>query len=464
MFISRPPALARKTQKRLVAASEALAGLRRVRTLDDFVYYVEEEDPISRLVSPVVVELRNRAERTLRSHDVHVGRSIVEGAMFDLVRAGSSDPLGDFYSLVEGRGFHEFGFVLYPLHSFGVLHEEPAFFGEQAPDEVVFPDNGVAITPQLNSAESAVAWLRRIAPQIGVTSKIPADVLFNHLRNPVLDWVTSNPLMVIRVRSYSAGQYENQNAYADKLALGTALVMMAAALTDPRADVHSAVSSTARVNNFETLDIRHYLVFENAGTRRKLEIRRVPMNLAPQTLAQLSDLAVDLDPQSWRPERVHAAIRRLSRAVALFEPFRARYLSDGSGDARTRVARKIFDSVFWFRRSCNSIADPREAVVAQAVAFEVLLTDSNVSLDVILEKLEAALAGQRHVAALLDEVDSLFEARNEAVHAGAMMRRPDLALARRAYVGAFMHIAERLGAVPLETSSPIADMLEAEPC
>lgn len=437
--------------------------MRRVRTLDDFVYYVEEDDPISRLVSPVVMELRNRAERTLRSHDVHVGRTIVEGAMFDLVRAGSSDPLGDFYSLVEHHGFHEFGFVLYPLHSFGVLHEEPAFFRDRAPDEVVFPDNGLAVTPQLNSAESAIAWLRRIAPRIGVTSKIPADMLFNHLRNPVLDWVSSNPLMVIRVRSYSAGQYENQEAYADKLALGTALVMMASVLTDPRSDVHSAVSSTARVNNFETLDIRHYLVFENAGTRRKLEIRRVPMNLAPQMLAQLSDLAVDVDPQSWRPKRVDAAIRRLSRAVALYEPFRARHLLTGGRDARTRVARKIFDSVFWFRRSFNSIADPREAVVALAVAFEVLLTDSNVSRDGLLEKLEAALAGQRHVQTLLDEVDSLFEARNQAVHAGAMTTRSDLALARRAYVGAFMHIAERLDAVPPESSRPMAGILRAQP-
>lgn len=274
--------------------------------------------------------------------------------------------------------------------------------------------------------------------------------------------LTDNPLMLIRVRSFSGGQYENQRAFTDKLALGTALVMMASVLTDPREGTRAAVMSSARMNNFETRDINHYLVFENAGRRRRLQIRRVPMNLSPQVLAQLSDLAVDLDPESWATPRVTPQIDQLSRAFASFEPFHARHGWQREG-ARGRVARKLFDSIFWFRRSFNSVADVREAVVALAVAFETVLTDSYGSTDVFHAKVERALSDAPRAAELGEEVRHLFRARGQAVHLGGITEGPDLRLARRAYVRCFIHVAERLHAAPRESSAPIAVILAAPP-
>jgi hypothetical protein len=456
--------LSGRVRGQVEAAHAGLSGLRGAKTLDAFVFNHADNERIYGQVEAVIVELRNRLNRILAAHDVHIGQSILEEGLYDLLRSGSDDPVNELLEAVEQHQLHEPGFVLYPLHSFGVAWDGLRM-SSAAPSEVIFETNGIAVTPQLNDTDAVRGFLGRSAEQLGIDAAIPAMSFAGHARHPVLKWIRANPLMMIRVRSFSGGQYENQGAYAFKLALGAALVMMASVLTDrhhrtPR----MLASSTSRVNNFQTLDIRHYLVFENAGVSGKLTIRRVPMNLAPQTLAQLSDLDVTLDPEAWQADSAHEQLRRLSRASATFERFHTRNVGGlRCANARTRVARKLFDSLFWFRRSFNSIGDRREAVVSQAVAFESLLTDSYGNTSVLHGKVAQCLAQCADAAAMGAAVEQLFVGRGETVHKGSLDTAVDMLLTRRAYVNCFMHLVERLHAAPEDSPAPIAAILLAQP-
>jgi hypothetical protein len=437
--------------------------LRRAKTLDAFVFNYADDQRVYGQVEAVILELRNRLNRILAAHDVHIGQSILEEGLYDLLRSGSPDPVNDLLEAVEEHQLHEPGFVLYPLHSFGVVWDGLRM-QSAPPSEVVFDTNGIAVTPQLNDPEAVIGFLRRSAEQLGILSGIPGMSFAEHARHPVLKWIGTNPLMMIRVRSFSGGQYENQSAYAFKLALGTALVMMASVLTDPRHRTSRMLaSSTSRVNNFQTLDIRHYLVFENAGVSKRLKIRRVPMNLSAQTLAQLSDLDVDLDPEAWQSDAAREQLRRLSEAVATFERFHTRNVGGlRVAKARTRVARKLFDSLFWFRRSFNSTGDRREAVVSQAVAFESLLTDSYGNTSVIHERVAQCVAANADAAVMREAVEHLFVGRGEAVHKGSLETAVDMLIARRAYVHCFVHLVERLHAAPEQSAAPVAAVLAAD--
>ena len=66
------------------------------------------------------------------------------------------------------------------------------------------------------------------------------------------------------------------------------------------------------VNNFQTLDIKHYVVlFAHPKNRAVLIGDCVPMHLNPAALAEVSQLGFDLDPRYWR--------RRSTDANRIFE-------------------------------------------------------------------------------------------------------------------------------------------------
>jgi hypothetical protein len=277
--------------------------------------------------------------------------------------------------------------------------------------------------------------------------------------HPALKWVMKNPLIVLRIRTLTGTVYENQSTYLRKLSLATCQIMMCSTVAAARANAPKPITSTSRVNNYETLDINHYLVFETTGPEKYLELLRVPRNVGVKELAQLSDLAVELDVKAWEDSSIVEPLQEVGVSIGKLDQYQRTHVVPGRKlDARGRLAEKLAHALFWFRRSFNSSHDIREAIVSLAVAFEALLSDGFAQgvTNKILERAATCIGNLPEAITENKALRDLFDARGSIVHQGSTSDDVDLLIARRAFVRSFVWITERLDSVPSKSDSPLA--------
>ncbi|WP_457578837.1 hypothetical protein [Ensifer adhaerens] len=428
-------------------------------SLQEFVYDTPEDSKDYQLVSSTISSVATIIKRYLQSHDMYVGTSLIEEEVFDLVRAGADDPVLDFLKLIEVRQLHGAGFLLFPVHSYGVLgHGIGSVFVDTVP-HLIIPESGLALTPQLNTFEKVGAFLQNAVEHLGIGGKLNLDDLRKMCVHPALKWVMKNPLLVLRIRTLTGTVYENQSTYLRKLSLATCQIMMCSTVAAARANAPKPITSTSRVNNYETLDINHYLVFENTGPEEYLELLRVPRNVGVKELAQLSDLAVELDVTAWEDSSIVEPLQEVGVSIGKLDQYQRTHVVPGRKlDARGRLAEKLAHALFWFRRSFNSSHDIREAIVSLAVAFEALLSDGYAQgvTNKILERAATCIGNLPEAITENKALRDLFDARGSIVHQGSTSDDVDMLIARRAFVRSFVWITERLDAVPSKSDSPLA--------
>ena len=339
-------------------------------------------------------------------------------------------------------------------------------------------DAGLAITAQTNDVEQTIDFLNNAKNMFGIRHCIPIDTLKHFTRSRSLNWLSRNQLLAIRIRSFRGSYYENQFIYILKLRLYSAMIMMLSALEgssytnklmrgDSVSDDVMKHGSSVKVNNLQTLDIKHYLVFETPiGRKKELSIDCVPINVSRLELAQLSDLNVQIDPRYWTKTKAKNRLTELYKAISKIERGYLDHVILGNKKTiHTRVFRKLLISIEAFRRSFSAGVKLSEAVVFLSIAFESLLIDSY-SRGVIKRlhrRVKLSLRGIRGTRRLQSSVVELYECRGAIVHTGSADRFPELAEAQRAYVLCFQHVVSCLPSLPNEstspTGSPIGDIL-----
>ena len=215
------------------------------------------------------------------------------------------------------------------------------------------------------------------------------------------------------------------------------------------------------MNNFQTLDIRHYMVLYNAPARRhELYGDFVPIHLSVPALAEISDLGIEFDPRHWRrriklAERIHTAV----------DAVHSGYLRHSFGAEKDcvygRVHRKLFEALAFFRRSFRRSDKDWSAIVSLAVAFEMLLTDGyarNIRQR-LLRRIRKLLRGVDGSRKYTKAVGDLYEARGAIVHTGTTERVVDMQHARRAFVHAFVAIVEALPRLSRTSQAPIKELV-----
>jgi Apea-like HEPN len=406
--------------------------------------------------------VKNQILRVLRTHDLFIGPSVIEDLLFSAVRdLSESLPVRAVLKIIQDNGIHKPGLVIYPLHSFGVAGVGILeTLGKQRFD-LIIPYAGLAVRAQTNSLKRTIQFFAEAATQFRIARSIPTDSLKHNERIPILRWLTHNPLLVLRVRTFSAGYYENQAFIVIKLKMATSLIFMLSALESGLAHKGHGWTGTRSVNNFQTLDIKHYLVFEpRPRSAKAFESRRVPMNVSPTELAELTAVPVDITPGSWM--RRKRFVRRICSTLANVEDGYLRaFLHPNDNSASCRTYRKLFSALAYFRRSFRLTSDVGEAYVNLAVAFEVLLTDSYAKgVDPrIQRRLRRALKGTQGCRALNSAAAKLYQARSEIVHTGRTDLHVDLQLVRQAFIHALAYIVDRVGTLSLTAKNPVEMIL-----
>ena len=454
------------------AAGQSLAFLKarqhEVAAYKDFDWFVDrDEDPNpkrGKAIEHHITALRAALAAALWKRQIFLGIDVIDRLIFDVVHHNATQILADFFSALFHHGVPAPGLVVYPLHSFGVLGFGLFTFLTKTRPDFIIKDAHLAMTPQTNDNDASADFLDRAARELGLTRTIDRNDLQHYIRSRPLKWFKSNPLLVVALSTTTSGYYENQFIFMLKLRLSTALIMMLGVVGDQTdADERYRGFSTARTNNWQTLDIKHYLVFEpSLRDKTKLEGRAVPMNAARIKLAELSDLNADIDPVAWSSKR---AIKKLDPILGALQAIEAGYLEHHVlGDRKTlkaNIYRKFLDSVDYFRRSMSADADERHSAVSLAIAFETLLMDEYAGgvTRRLHGRVKLCLKGVKGVRKMRKAVEDLFRARGAVVHSGRTDLQVDLLTARRAYVACLIAVTGKLGALPNKGERAIGRML-----
>lgn len=408
-----------------------------------------------------VSRLRAEVVRVLWPQQMFLSVNTIEQILFLSIKANPSNPLQEFARIVFVNGLHHPGFVLYPLHSFGFLGGGLFSLMRKARNPTIdLSSQGISLTAQTNSLERSEAFLERTRNRLGIGHAIPSDLLEHFYKSRDLRWYTNNPLLAVRISSYTSGYHENQRILEMKLRVSATLIAMMSVL-GKRVDQQGAQTfSTRRANNWQTLDIRHYLLFQARPRRKELTIDCTPMHLNQVEMAELSDLGTDIDPSAWGAGK-KVQLQWLQEALGALERGYLKHCLIGSNDQiRRRLFRKLMTSINYFRRSLRATTYEPENVVALAISFETLLTDQFVrgGTAVLLNRVSTCLKGVRGSVAMKKAVSELFECRGAIVHAGASDAPPSLWLSRRAYVYAFREVVRRLEAATALSADPVSGM------
>jgi len=322
------------------------------------------------------------------------------------------------------------------------------------------PGYGLIVSPQTNSFERTISFLEASASILGVKKTLPIDLIEHWIRSRPTKWLEKNPLMVLRVHSFPGGYYENQFFLIYKLKIATTLLMMLNAFQTFESSKEGRLFNTSRVNNWETLDIHHYILFFPKPRSKRLSGDCIPMNSGKATLADLSCVPVDVDPIFWRRRMPWA-----ENLIAALDHVGKNYLKYSIGkpknNVKSRVYRKFFRSLEFYRKSNRITDDEGESAVYLAIAFEILLTD-NYGFGVtgtIIDRVSILLKGIKGNRKLKAAVDELYKVRGQYVHAGTASDSLCLKTAQVAYINTFLSLSSKLEELPNKHDEPVRRLI-----
>ena len=407
-------------------------------------------------------QLRVVLSRALHARGIFIGWTVLDELLFDELRTGSTSPLLGALERIRDARMTRPGLMIFPLHSFGILGVGLVHAFTDQRISVMSPDWGAAVTPQTNSFERTLAFLERSRREFGVQQRLPRDLLEHWRRSRPTGWLESNPLMAVRAVNLRGFYYDNEPLLLARLRAVTALLGMLAALQPDEASRSETLFSSRQLNNWQTLDIHHYIVLYNTYRRRgDLTGDCVPIHAARTAVVDASELNIDLDARFWSARRKSLADTTYDAVDRVYRGYLAHGRNYGSNDARARVYRKLFDSMGYFKQSFSRAEHDWRAIVSLATAWEMLLTDSYA--DGVSKRLprraRLLLRGVRGTTRFQQAVRDTYSARSEIVHGGARRTEPDLHAARSAYVYCFLEIARRLPNLHQNSTAPLSDLI-----
>jgi len=433
--------------------------------VDDLALEAYEDDVPDRKLSRKQAEalvhhltaIRSAVGRVLWTRQLFIGYSVLDELILGAAKRGDPDgPVLAVFRVIVDRGLYHPGLVVYPLHSFGVLSAGLVHALSRAHISLLSNEFGFAVTPQTNSTDKTIAFLNEAREELGVRKAVPDELLHHWERSRPARWMSRNPLLVARVSTVPGGYYESQFLLVGRLRVITTFLAMLATLQGDESKHAEVLFSSANVNNFETLDIKHYMVLSDVPLNGdELDGQFVPMNASPLTLAELSDLPIEFHPDHWI-ENLAEARRVFDALDEVYKQQLARGFGPESETKDARVYRKLSRALLYFHRSFSKRQEGWQSVVSLAIAFETLVTDSY-SPGVhnrVVRRVRLLLAANPEREALEGAVDLMYSARGRLMHGGEIDEPKTLIQPRRAFVAAFVSMVGRL---PMRLASAPAD-------
>jgi hypothetical protein len=140
-------------------------------------------------------EVRSRFANELWSRELFLGISVIDDLLFSaFAHTNEANPIQHALEIIRDSGVLEPGFVVYPLHSLGVLGA--GLLRRSTRLQFHVPDYGLVVTPQTNSFKRTVSFLENAAGTLGVRKEIPRDLIEHWTRSRPTKWLERNPILL----------------------------------------------------------------------------------------------------------------------------------------------------------------------------------------------------------------------------------------------------------------------------
>lgn len=321
--------------------------------------------------------------------------------------------------------------VVFPLNAFGFQDAGLPLFFHKA--NLLFETKDLVLFPQQNGMENLKKSLNLAKEHFRMKSIPFEEELIDHFyRSRSLKWLIRNPLLTLKVAFSSSSHYENQYFLVRHLEKNASKLFLINTLLQQNA-LPSTYNgfSTRNINNFETRDIKHYLVFSRNG--RLLSPACIPIQGKLSNYLELSQLNFDLPLLPSQPGLFNEITDILDTCYSesLGEP-------TGNKDYKWDFYDRMRRSLAFFVKSYQSRYRADE-ILFLGIAFEMLYADKNKSnvtqtLGLNLTSLFPNLEDM-----IYRDVASLYHARSGVAHEG-MERETDLATGRTLYLNALLRL------------------------
>lgn len=425
---------------------------------------VAYEDPSSAAARYAwhIFQIRVVLSSALQTRGIFIGWTVLDELFLDELRKGTPRPLLGVLERIRDARMTRPGLMIFPLHSFGILAAGLVHAYTDQRISVMSPSWGVALSPQTNSFERTLAFLERSRLEFGVQQRLPEDLLKHWLDSRPTEWLEANPLLVVRTINVPGYYYDNEPLLLARLRAVTSLMAMLAALQPDEASRSETLFSSRQLNNWQTLDIHHYIVLYNTYRRGgELTGDCVPIHAARTAVVDASELNIDLDARFWSRRRERTANTVRDAVENVYTGYLAHGRNYHVHDARARVYRKLFDALGYYKQSFSRSDDDWRATVSLATAWEMMLTDRYATgVTARLERrTKLLLKGVTGTTKYQQAVRDTYSARSEIVHEGALQTQADLHAARAAYVHCFVEIVRRMSNLNPSSTTPLSDLI-----
>jgi hypothetical protein len=417
--------------------------------------YDDPPDATARAIAVHLLAVRNALAEELWSREVFIGIEVLDELLFHAVKDNTAaDPLVAALEFLRDRRVTRPGLVLFPLHSIGVLQAGLLRAGRVEQAQYIHPRWGIALSPQNNTLDYTLAFVERARRAFAVRKPIDPEDLRHWLRSRA-KWLEINPILAIRITTQRGSYYDTESVVLSRVRAATAQLAMISVFQDPNPARPALIFSSSRTNNWETLDIRHYVVFADSPLRRaSLQGDCVPIHWRGSRVVELCDLSIEIDPDFHGRART---IEKIGQAVGDVYRGHLVHMWKRRRNAQSRTYDRLFVSLSYFLRSFHNGGQNWSAAVALSTAFEMLLTDSYAPgvtrrLERRLGLVLRGIVGRRGYERAFADI---YDARGDLVHAGTDPIDLDLHTARQAFVHAFCVVALRIARLHTRERSPM---------
>lgn len=344
--------------------------------------------------------------------DIFISSAALDDIIFYAIKTFDlPDIINGIDDLVNRSYLNRNSVVIFPLHSFGFKYGglgkilgNPNISYKTA-DFQIFPQSN----SYKNSKNNVLAYIEDI--KLPNRRKLDVDLFRYYYQSRGLKWFERNPIMLLHFKFSQQERYDNLRFIIQKINFITNKLYILSALGNIDDETGSSFS-TRKTNNWETLDIKHFLTITTSKGNSTLNC--VPVHFSNFMIYEKMHMNIDLllkrkSIKHWEKQ-----------AIACIDNFYKGYLNYTLTENRIyAIYYRISSSLDYFRRSIKSISK-EDKVININIAFESLLLDRQEGdkKNKMLDRLWKGLKGKINKKYNLKNIEEAIKERNEIIHNG----------------------------------------------
>ena len=421
--LKNPPKLFNDALQRLTRKQECF------QEFDSFWDWVMEEDDdiVDKEIGYFEV-IKSLVLRTYLDKRIYVSPSALDNILFNVIKSSPiSRVLRDIDIIVTKNHLKRNSVVIFPLHSFGFQFGGLGNIMGHQSLEYTYQD--FRVFSQTNSFRRTTDAIMKYLHDINFLrwDRLDTDLFRHYFETRHLAWFERNPVLLHHFKFSQYQIFDNLHIIMERIDFTTNKLYFIAALA-PESSQKGAEFSTRTTNNFETLDIDHFLTVTNDSKRPTLNC--IPIHFSQFRINERMRLNIDLLPSkrvlpSWQT----AAIRSIDDLYTGYLKF--------IQTKHKRFAKyyRVSNSLNYFRKSVRAVTD-EDRIININTAFETLLLDrhENNKKSKMVERFIKGLEKGADNGPALQNLQRLIDDRNEIIHDGLPSKaRIDFRLAYEQY-------------------------------